>query len=407
MRMGAMGAPGGFGSAGHLGGAAGRAPYLGNVATRVDLPNQLGTTTPYANIKRGHYARDNITSLQLVIPNFYVKASAATGEIATGADATVAASVEYPIGTRTQVLFSTSTTGTITSGSFLISDAVSVTIPRDELFYVYIFWNCSAGLPYRAYSANKPGVFGTDRYEYSTGVLADKTMSGTITQTSPTATNTFGCCAILAQTRRPSIMILGDSRTLGTQDVNDSSGDLGTVARSIGPTLPYANYGISSLSAAGWNNSHANQLLLKQYFTHVINTMSGNDIYGGASAATTRTRLETMNANFTGMPLYVSTCEAETTSTDSWTTTANQTVIGAATSNVQRLAFNALVRAGSIAGSVGYFEIADQVESARDSSLWNANGVTANWYTQDGIHESQTACLAIKNSGCINPALFV
>ena len=49
---------------------------------------------------------------------------------------------------------------------------------------------------------------------------------------------------------------------------------------------------------------------------------------------------------------------------------------------------------------VGYFEVADQVETARDSGIWQPN------FTFEGIHEVQAGYLAIKNSGAINTAVI-
>ncbi len=225
-------------------------------------------------------------------------------------------------------------------------------------------------------------------------------MSGTITNTSPTNTNTFGCCAIIAQTRKGSVLIIGDSRALGTRDDNVANfGDLGEIEKSIGPTMACANYGISSLTAVGWNALHANQLALSAYFSGIVIQLGVNDLYGGASAATVKTSLQTLAANFNGKPVYGSTAPPETTSTDSWATTGNQSQVSSA-DNTQRIAHNANLRAGSITGFTGYFEVADQVESARDSGLWIPN------FTEDGIHEIAAGTAAIKSSGAVNAAVF-
>lgn len=60
------------------------------------------------------------------------------------------------------------------------------------------------------------------------------------------------------------------------------------------------------------------------------------------------------------------------------------------------------LRAAEHADERAEFEIADVVETARDSGIWLAPG-----YTPDGVHDTNTANLAIQASGNINPAVFV
>lgn len=374
----------------------GRPAYLGQVTTRVNIPNTFNSTLKSANGRRAHYARDTMNSFQIVIPNFYVIAG--TGESGTGAAATVTASIEYPIGTRTQVKFSGIAAGSIPNNSYLISDAIGVSIPKDALFYVWLHWENTSGFIYSSYTGNHPGVFQSEGYQYSASILPDVTMSGTITNTSPTNTNTFGCCAIIAKTRRPSVYLLGDSRQHGTQDDNSTSGDLGEIAKSIGPYLAYGNYGISSTKMSVWNSSHANQLALSVYYTSVALQMGINDIYGGATAITVLAARLTALALFPGKKVVESTLPPETTSTDGWATTINQAQVSAP-ANAQRVLFNNAVRAGG-RGFNGYLEIADVVESARDSGLWVPG------YTTDGIHEVAAANLAIKAAGAIPISVF-
>ena len=90
--------------------------------------------------------------------------------------------------------------------------------------------------------------------------------------------------------------------------------------------------------------------------------------------------------------MYQSTVTPFTSSSDGWASTANQT---ASAGSTERITFNDAVRAG-ISGLLGYFEVADQVESARNSQKWKVPG-----YTTDGIHATNTGYLAIKTSGAV------
>jgi hypothetical protein len=79
-----------------------------------------------------------------------------------------------------------------------------------------------------------------------------------------------------------------------------------------------------------------------------------------------------------------------------WATTDNQTTD--ATSATARLAYNAALRTGQHTARIaGFVEIADAVESARDSGLWKVTGADRA-YTYDGLHESSGGFQAIEDS---------
>jgi hypothetical protein len=108
-----------------------------------------------------------------------------------------------------------------------------------------------------------------------------------------------------------------------------------------------------------------------------------------------------------GVKYYTATIPPPTSSTDNWATVANQTLnpnntIRVNYNNWMRdgfpIAYSTLLAAavGSTGANIirignprhpisGYFEIADTVESGRDSGKWISNG-TAFYYTGDGLH---------------------
>ena len=114
------GCPPGFCPGNLLGGAGNSpigpilAPYTGQVATRSSAPVSV-TGTPssalFANSSSWHYARDNISSLQIILPNFTRNGSG--DEATTGGNIVYRASIEYPIGANKQsFLFSGSAAAT-------------------------------------------------------------------------------------------------------------------------------------------------------------------------------------------------------------------------------------------------------------------------------------------------------
>lgn len=366
-------------------------PYLGQVATRCFMSNEKagGGLTQSMNRTR-HIARDAITSCQVVFANWY-----GSGEVATGASATIKASVEYPAGTFTQVLFSGSASGTIPSGSQLVSDAVSVSIPDGATFYVRSHFTCASGFPYNGRTGDTANG---DRIAFATSGLADKTMSDPLAANA--AANFFySPVAIIAMTTKPAIMCMGDSKCFGYSDIaTGTSGDAGELARSIGPLRAYINAGCSGETTTAYLAQHTQRAKLYQYCSHFVSQYGVNDIFGGFAAATTYANLATIRALVSTKPFYQGTISPQSTSTDAWATTVNQTTKA---QNPARVTLNGLIRANSN-GFNGWFEIADVVETARDSGIWLAPG-----YTPDGVHETNTANLAIQASGNIDPTIFV
>lgn len=394
--------PGRVGRVGHAL-SQGVPPYLGQVATRTLVPSSTATANKQFSTRRYMFARDDITSLQIVVPNWYVKTSVNGAETAQGGTLTVKAAIEYPEGTYTQVLFGGSASGSVSDGATIVSDAVVVTIPRGAKFFLRMYAVFANGVLF-ANGSNCVDTANGDFSRYAASGLADVTMGGTSPSTVDTA-NTFTAAAVIAMTRRPSVYLLGDSLCAGTGDsVSDTTGDNGILARSVGPYAAYINGGCPSDRGYWAAANFTNRAVLAGYCSHVICELGTNDFYAGSrTSSQVKTSIESLRSLVgSSKPFFVTSITPRTTSTDSWATTANQTV---ATGNTNRVTYNGLVRAGSIVGASGYFEIADVVESARDSGKWAVNGA-ANWYTADGTHGNNTAYQAVRDSGGINMALF-
>lgn len=363
----------------------GPSPYLGQVATRSYVPMSFNGSNHQMQSRTTHWARANITSLQLVIPNFYV--SPGSGEVASGADASTTATIEYPAATFTRVTFSGSNTGTVPNGGLLASDATAVTIPYGAQFFVRIWWSGSGGLVF--WGTTAASMVSTDGFAFG-NTTPDLTGGGTV---SANTTTGFFPAAIIGQTTRPTLFLAGDSRVQGTQSAADSYGDVGQFARSVGPSLAYINAGISGETGANALIHYTNRLALSAYTSHILVNYGINDITGGASAATLAGTINSFIALFpVTKEVWPATLPPVSTSTDSWATTGNQTTEA---HNAARVTYNTSLRTGgTIVGSRGYVEIANSVESALNSGLWAAPG-----YTPDGTHETQLGTLKIQADG--------
>ena len=354
-------------------------PYVGQVATRSYMPQEFYNTNNQMMSRVTMFARSNINSLQLVIPNFYVNTSTGV-ETGSGAIASTTACIEYPTGTFIRVKFSGSNTGSVPNGGYLISDPTAVAIPYGAKFFARIWWSSTGGVIITQLSSAS-SFMSSDAMVFGT-TTPDLTCGGTVT----TSVAYFGFfpAAVIGQTTRPAVCLYGDSRTLGYGDTADSYGDTGEFARAIGPSLAYINLGVYA-DEVNWfvtSTNAANRLALAAYCSHATVGYGINDISNSASAAAVEANIATLIGKLpAGMLSWVATLPPETTSTDSWATTANQTAVG---TNSVRVTFNAAVRAGSISGARGYIDEAGVVESGFNSGLWCAPGCTA-----DGVHETQ------------------
>jgi hypothetical protein len=394
---------------GKVGGSSGPSSFLGNVATRAGLmPNTFNATVTATMSQRWHFLRDSVTSVQLVIPNFLVNISGGGTENTLNGGTTITASIcTDPVnGPFTQIKFGGSSSVT-TALPFVVSDAVPFVAAVGSKVFTRLFIHNTGGAVFSTWTlssgASQPGISTGDLFV--TSGATDQTMGGTIVPTTGWNGSThIGVCAILSQTKKVSVALIGDSRNFGSKDTYDASGDLGELSRTIGPQFAYMNMGVESDRAAFWVTNHASRLALCAYASHAIIELGVNDIsIAGANAAGVASARATIRGLLGGKPTFETTLPTETTSTDTWMTTTNQTVANDAGGN--RGLLNTSVRAGTV-GMAGFCDIASVTDTTLTSHIWNADGVTPALWTPDGVHETQHANLAIQSAGVINTALF-
>ena len=376
--------------------------YLGQVATRANIPSLLNTSFKQINSRRFHIARDDVTTLQLAFPNWF--ANNTVNEAGSGGTATFAASVEYPANTFTQVTWSASATSPVVAdgGTSPLSDAVAVAIPAGATFWVRVFGQYSNGVVLNSLGSSAFSA-GGDQIEYAASGLADRTMSGTIGTGSTSVM--FGACLIVAMTRKASFTIIGDSRNKGGAsapgiDTADATGDLGETARSVGISFGYINAGTASETQQQFLANNSRRTALAQYTSHVINNGSVNDLINNRTAAQLQADVTSVAALFPGKIYVQSTIGPRTTSTDSWATTANQTPFA---QEAARVTYNTALRNGSISGVSRVVDFADAIESARNSGLIAVSGGAL---SADGLHWNQAGNIRIRDSGVFVPSSF-
>ncbi len=132
---------------------------LRNIATRCRQSNQTNAAYHSLMSRTVHLNQGSpVTALAVMWSNWYASAN---GEFAGPADLTITASIEYPSNSFTQITFGGSTTGTFAGAANLISDAMSVTIPRGARFWIRSFVSTTlGGVTYSAGNGHRPDRHG-------------------------------------------------------------------------------------------------------------------------------------------------------------------------------------------------------------------------------------------------------
>jgi hypothetical protein len=387
------------------------APYIGNVVTRSNAPDGLDTVNTLMMSRAGFIVRSALVSPKVVIANF-ASHVADYIQLAPGNAATVKASIEYPLGVCTPFLFSGSATGSVPNSDVLVSDALSISAPVGATAW-YREWRQSAGGIVLNGLVNGtqaiPGNPMGDATKVGTSGVADQTTS------CDTITDSGGGLfhpplALIDATTKPSVCILGDSVADGAGSGPNRVGDSGAIMRSIGPAFSYINIANDSSTAAVFNTNANTVKKVFAYCSHLVVEWV-NDINNGATLGQFETSLNTVYSTFSAYPknpstatIFQTTNTPHTTSTDSWATTANQTVT--ATESV-RVAFNDALRAGSFGPNGGMFDLDSALETALDSGLWKAGtsfpqcGAPGYW-TTEGVHPYDCAATWTANSNVID-----
>lgn len=373
-------------------------PFIGQVATRSSVWDWSNAANKQMMSHTLHECRENVDYIKVAVPNWYcaLQTAPANGtEANNGATTTCTISIEYPVGVFTQAKFKGLQSGSVDAGTTGWSDWIEVSIPAGEWFGCWLWTSNPNGILYNNNHVALPGegcVYGVTTPDLTA-------TGGVLTQ----ATNIIQSpAAIIGLTSKKSVWISGDSRNAGIKDSADLAiPHAGQAAKCIGSKLAYINGAVASDRVQLANANYSKRSELAAFCTDVVTNYGINDLKptgGNRSAALVLTDLITFVGLFPGKRVFPCTITPLTTSTDSWATVGNQTVLA---SEAQRVSLNGSIRSGAVTGSAGFFEVADWVESARDSGFWKAPG-----YTNDGIHELKKGNLAMKAAMAVNHAEF-
>ena len=366
-------------------------PYLGIVATCGHIPNSINAGINAQSGRQFHYACDEIRSLQFVYPNFYM--SAATPPLETGpGTATIESSAEYPLGTRFRVTFSGVNQGSPPSGGLLVSDPVSISIPEGAIFASNSWYSNASGIIFCS-DSNTGNQLSTGNGQ------ASLVMSGTPGNSG----SSYGPVAIITQTTKGAVGLIGDSKTIGKGDnaATDTMYRRGYFAKGL-PGVPTINLGVESDLAASFATANStNRQALLAYVTHIISGYGVNDT-AFSTAAQIHGFLQTIFGlpNLAGKPTWQATFEPYFT-TGPYTSDGVQTP-NASNTKIQQ--FNATLR-GGINKIQGIIDVAMVLESKATQGVWQNQWGSA--LTADGVHANTQGNFLVTSSGVISPGLIL
>lgn len=348
----------------------------------------VGTRGFYRGTRRGaglsamgallHYVPVRAWRLRLVYQNWYNPATT-TREVVNTNAVTLKAALEDSALNIYPVNFGGNRTIVMQPGAIVISDPVDIDVAAGGWVRSRTFMAVSAGE--QVPLATKP-ILSYAAGERNLVTPADACDTAYASWGTSDEATTCGPVALLGETegmRVASLALVGDSILGGSGDwetLGDGVNVSGWVRRLCLNDVSFIQTGCAGdrLEYVTPNTGHGLRGVLAGWCSHVLLALGANDLAAGANLAAMQARWLEACQQFQrrGCQIISCTVTPNTTSTDCWRTTANQTPYAFEATRVQ---FNDWLRTRPC-GEVACWDVADQCESARNSGRWHV-GVTA------------------------------
>lgn len=403
------------------------APYEGNFATAVQVPDSFSASSNQFISRTRHIARATLVNapIKARFPNFYCPNTSNGAEVGPGGVATVSASlIVGGVGSAGAIVGGGAVTPLTWGGSSSVTandngmtpfhDPVSISVnPGDAIWYQVAYQNAVA-IIYQG------GGTGSEAQDSTNGETIRFAASGLdLSQINSKAAWIGGSTSpnliyrpvnIVATITEPSVGIVGTSIEMGFKSSakGAAAGNKGIAMRAVAGSYGVVNCAHGSSTAAQFlvPANVVNRMDILRYTSHIELAHGVNDITG-ATAAQTAGYLASIIAMFTGKPVNLHTVPPRTTG--AWTLADGSDQV-AHSSGAVRTTLNGLIRAG-IAGAAGYRDSAAAASlsgTSADDTKWYADG-SANYMFQtaspaDGLHPGTQGDTYIVASGFLNPA---
>jgi lysophospholipase L1-like esterase len=343
-------------------------------------------------------------ALQIVLGNWTGSAGGFGQESDPPNPFVVRVSVETPLGTFLPVYFNGRRDVRIEPGSSVVESDPVGSFPAGPVWVRYRVSVAALGMqwPLGLYTNGGAAAGSSVLYpaaqaaEGNGGSATDAVDSGAITFVSEVGV--YSAVAIVGRpvTPRHGLALLGDSIMLGT-GVGTPAQDAGFAVQALNNTAGYVLLARSGETVADWitTGTSRRRKAVLAYCDRALMNYAANDYQRTLVAIKADLLTAWQQLDQAGIRVWHTTATPRTSSTDAWATVGNQTDLW--TAGV-RAALNDWIRTIP-APLAGYFEVADTVESARNSGKWAAN------LTIDGVHP--TAAAHTLMAAAVNPTTLV
>jgi len=306
-------------------------------------------------------------------------------------------------------------------GDFLVTDLIPVDVPVGGAIGIRTSMGCTTPVYGRTIitSTTAPNAPSAN-YESNNGgtTFSDLSVSGSFNGTNafPDGYEPILILGIPKQ-QSPTVIAVGDSRcwenstgansiTIGGYstaiDVADNDGNYSWFEKALSLTTSHCYWPWSNLSMQGDQLAHFLSANFSSSYmggmgrlkaigmakpTAVYMGLNINDFGNGVTLANMQKYEQEMIGLLRGLGVkyvFTDTTDPDTTSTDSWATTTNQTQASCSGNIIAR---NEALAAGTWAAYDFFIDQRPNSESSINSGLWAVNG-TAGWGTGDGLHAS-------------------
>ncbi|MXG89901.1 hypothetical protein [Nocardioides flavescens] len=337
-----------------------------------------GDTAALQTTRTSHTFVEDAVGLRVLVTGW------GNGEGAQPGDLTVRAALEYA-GVVTPFTFDGQQATTIAPGSHRVSDPLGVFVTAGSTGFLRAERSVAGGGSVLSTAALRASLGEGTATSTSAVYGAASGFSVVADENTPA----WAPLAILADgSAGRSVAFFGDSLSNAQRDAVPEDG--GYLLRAVSPDVGVLrlNGGGGTAGAFIGNGSGADsgrrRLALARHASYAWVEYGANDLNGGASLTTIQanlTRLWTA-LSLLGLPVWQSTITPWSSSSDGWTTVEGQTPYS---KHPTRIALNDWIRTKP-APLTGFFEVADVVESERNSGKWAlTDGAPA---ATDGIHPS-------------------
>jgi hypothetical protein len=363
---------------------------VANRVTAINLTAPFkGPATLNARVRHTLTTAQAVQNLQLVYSNWALSASGKDGEVDGPSPLTFRAALEIDNRVHKLTFNGGAPEAVCAPGADVVTDPLDLSVPAGSAVFSRTFFSgASDRFP-------RPLPIYREWGEYIE-ILSDGPDKTLATSGLPNFNTTagYGPSAILGTVARPqpAIAIIGDSIANGSSggdNVLTATDNLGYIARAIANRYGFIRLTIPQDGLFAFTSDNRRRMnLLAGRITHAICEHGINDVTVGRPFEQIRARYLEQWSTLAehGIKIFQCTLTPRTDSSDDHATLEGQRPVRGCEPGGVRQQVNDWIRT-TPAPLEGYFEVADRLESSRNSGLWKVDGTPARFvHGEGGVH---------------------